>query len=227
VPEGHTLALASRRLQPLVGHQVAEGPLAGASVAAVEARGKHLLIHSDDGRTLHAHLGLHGSVRLRPPGAGRGRHVLRTAAGDAVIRGTVVREVRSARLRLPLGPDALGDFDAAEYLRRIHLVDRPVGEAIMDQRVIAGVGNIVKSEALWETRTDPFALVSSIDGARLQEVAAAAVDMLRAGVDEGGQLPRRVYRRAGRPCPRCGGGIRSAPQGEARRTTYWCPACVS
>jgi endonuclease-8 len=227
VPEGHTLALASLRLQPLVGHQVAEGPLAGASVAAVEARGKHLLIHSDDGRTLHAHLGLHGSVRLHPPGTGRGRHVLRTDAGDAVIRGTLVRELRSARVRLPLGPDALGDFDTGEYLRRIRLVDRPIGEAIMDQRVIAGVGNIVKSETLWQTRTDPFAPVASFDDARLEAVADAAVAMLRTGVDEGGRLPRRIYRRTGRPCPRCGTQIRSAPQGEARRTTYWCPRCVS
>lgn len=227
MPEGHTLALASRRLQPLVGHQVAEGPLSGSSVAAVEARGKNLLIHSDDGRTLHAHLGLHGSVRLHPPGTGRGRHVLRTAAGDAVIRGTIVREMRSSRLRLPLGPDALGDFDAAEYLRRIRLVDRPVGEAIMDQRVIAGVGNIVKSETLWETRTDPFALVSTLADRQLLVVAEAAVAMLQQGVARGGQLPRRIYRRAGRPCPRCGAAIRSAPQGEARRTTYWCPACVS
>jgi endonuclease-8 len=227
VPEGHTLALASRRLQPLVGHLVAEGPLAGASVAAVEARGKHLLIHSDDGRTLHAHLGLHGSVRLHPPGTGRGRHVLRTPAGDAVIRGTLVRELRSALLRLPVGPDALKDFDVAEYLRRIRLVDRPIGEAIMDQRVIAGVGNIVKSEVLWETQTDPFALVSTIDDERLGAVADAAAAMLRAGVEQGGRLPRRIYRRAGRPCPRCGTQVKSAPQGEALRTTYWCAACVS
>jgi endonuclease VIII len=215
------------RLQPLVGQEVAAGPLAGASVKAVEARGKHLLIHSDDGRTLHAHLGLHGSVRLRPAGTGRGRHVLRTAAGDAVIRGTVVREMRTARVRLPIGPDALRDFDSAEYLRRIRLVDRPIGEAIMDQRVLAGVGNIVKSEALWETHTDPFASVATLDDPRLLAVADAAVAILRAGLDSGGQLPRRIYRRAGRPCPRCGGPIRSAPQGEARRTTYWCPACVS
>jgi endonuclease VIII len=210
-----------------VGHRVDEGPLAGASVTAVEARGKHLLIHSDDGRTLHAHLGLHGSVRLRPPGTGRGRHVIRTGAGDAVIRGTVVRELRSALLRLPLGPDALGDFDMVEYLRRIRLVERPVGEAVMDQRVIAGVGNIVKSEVLWQTRTDPFAPVSALSDERLRQIAEAAIAMLREGVDRGGQLPRQVYRRAGRPCPRCGGELRSAPQGEARRTTYWCPACVS
>jgi endonuclease VIII len=225
VPEGHTLELASRRLRPLVGETVSDGPLSGATVVEVEARGKHLLVHGDDGRSLHAHLGMHGSVRLTAPGAGRGRHVLRTAAGDAVIRGTVVRVVASARLRLALGPDLLGEFDMDEYLRRVRLVDRPVGEAVLDQRVVAGIGNIVKSEALWECRIDPFALVSSLDDDRLLGLARVAARMLRDGVSAGGRLPARVYRASGRPCPRCASPIRSAAQGEQRRTTWWCPAC--
>jgi endonuclease VIII len=225
VPEGHTLELASRRLRPLVGETVSDGPLSGATVVEVEARGKHLLVHGDDGRSLHAHLGMHGSVRLTAPGAGHGRHVLRTAAGDAVIRGTVVRVVASARLRLALGPDLLGEFDMDEYLRRVRLVDRPVGEAVLDQRVVAGIGNIVKSEALWECRIDPFAAVASIADDRLRALADAAGRILRDGVAAGGSLPRRVYRRAGRPCPRCRTPILSAAQGEQRRTSYWCPAC--
>jgi endonuclease-8 len=225
VPEGHSLELASRRLRPLVGLTVREGPLVGATVVAVEARGKHLLVHADDGRSLHAHLGMHGGVRLTPPGAGRGRHVLRTDAGDAVIRGTIVRVVPSARLRLALGPDLLREFDLELFLRLVRLIDRPIGEAVMDQRVIAGIGNIVKSEALWECRIDPFAAVSALDDDRLAGLAAVAGRMLRQGVASGGALPRRIYRRAGRPCPRCGSRIRSAQQGEQRRTSYWCPAC--
>jgi endonuclease VIII len=225
VPEGHTLELASQRLSPLVGATVREGPLQGATVVAVEARGKHLLVHADDGRSLHAHLGMHGRVRLTAPGQGRGRHVLRTDAGDAVIRGTVVRVVPSARLRLPIGPDPLKEFDLDRFLRRVRLIDRPVGEAVLDQRVIAGVGNIVKSEALWECRIDPFAAVSELDDARLTELAVVAGRILREGVASGGALPHRVYRRAGRPCPRCRSPIRSAPQGEQRRTSYWCPPC--
>ena len=223
MPEGHSLELASRRLRPLVGQPVSEGLLSGATVVAVEARGKHLLVHADDGRSLDAHLGLHGSVRLRRPGEGRGRHLLRTAAGDAVIQGRV-RVVPSARLRLALGPDLLKDFDGGEYLRRVRLVDRPVGEAVMDQRVLAGIGNVVKSEALWECRVDPFAAVSSLPDRRLLELAEAARHMLEQGVARG-QLPRRVYRTAGRPCPRCGTPITSARQGEQRRTSYWCPEC--
>jgi endonuclease-8 len=225
VPEGHTLELASRRLRPLVGATVRDGPLGGATVIAVEARGKHLLVHADDGRSLHAHLGMHGGVRLVAPGQGRGRHVLRTEAGDAVIRGMLVRVVTTARLRLALGPDALHEPDQREFLRRVRLVDRAIGEAVMDQRVIAGIGNIVKSEALWECRIDPFAAVADLDDVRLAELALIAARILGEGVAAGGRLPGRVYRRAGRPCPRCQTAIRSSPQGEQRRTSYWCPAC--
>ena len=190
----------------------------------MEARGKHLLVHADDGRSLDAHLGLHGSVRLRRPGEGRGRHLLRTAAGDAVIRGRV-RVVPSARLRLALGPDLLKEFDADEFLRRVRLVDRPVGEAVMDQRVLAGIGNVVKSEALWECRIDPFAAVSSLPDRRLLELAEVGPPHARAGRRPAGSCrgastapPAAPARAAARPS-------RSAPQGEQRRTSYWCPEC--
>ena len=142
-----------------------------------------------------------------------------------VIRGTVVRVLPSSRIRLALGPDLLRDFDMDEYLRRIRIVDRPVGEAIMDQRVVAGIGNVVKSEALWECRIDPFRPVSALDDDRLRAVADVSRRILRQGVAAGGRLPRRIYRRAGRPCPRCGAPIASAAQGEQRRTSYWCQAC--
>jgi endonuclease-8 len=207
--------LAARRLEPLVSQVVDEGPLAGERIVAVEARGKHLLIRSDERRVLDVHLGMHGSVRL----------VLRTAAGDAVIRASRVRISSESRLRLALGPDLLGDFDGEDFLRRIRLVDRPLGEALLDQRVCAGIGNIVKSEALWRRRTDPFAPVSSFADDALLLVADAAAVILREGVERRGRLPSQVYRRTGRPCPRCGTPIRSMPQGEHRRTTYWCPSC--
>jgi endonuclease-8 len=226
VPEGHSLRLAAERLAPLVDAPVRAGALAGARVEAVEARGKHLLVHGDDGRTLHVHLGMHGAVRLRDRGTATGRHVLSTDAGDAVFLHPARYEVRRRRLlRLALGPDLLGDFDAREYLRRIRLVDRPVGEAIMDQRVVAGIGNVVKSEALWALRIDPWAPVSSLSDRRLLELAAASRRVLRAGVAARGRLPRRIYRRPGRRCPRCGTPIRSRPQGVQARTTYWCPRC--
>jgi endonuclease-8 len=228
VPEGQSLALAAQRLRPLVGEEVTEGVLEGSRIAAVESHGKQLLIRSDDGRTLRVHLGMHGAVRLRPPGAGQGRHVLRTAAGDAVIHHPTRYAVqRTALVRLRSGPDLLGDFAADEYLRRARLIDRPVGEMVMDQRVLAGIGNIVKSETLWRARIDPFARVSELDDETLLEIARVATEVLREGVAARGPLPRSIYKQSGRPCPRCRTPIRMARQGEALRSTYWCPACQS
>jgi endonuclease-8 len=187
-----------------------------------------LLIQSDDGRTLRVHLGMHGTVRLRPPGMGRGRHVLRTAAGDAVIHHPTRYAVqRSSLLRMKSGPDLLGDFDEAEYLRRARLIDRPVGEMVMDQRVLAGIGNIVKSETLWRTRINPHAPVSSLEDERLLEISTVAAGVLREGVAARGPLPRSIYKQSGRPCPRCRTPIRMVRQGEALRSTYWCPQCQS
>ena len=126
--------------------------------------------------------------------------------------------------QLALGPDLLhGRFDAAEYLRRARAVDRPIGELLLDQRVLAGIGNIVKSETLWERRQDPFQAVSSISDRRLLELAATARRQLRQGVT--GRLPANVYRRTGRPCPRCRAPIRSTAQGDHARRTYYCPEC--
>ena len=108
----------------------------------------------------------------------------------------------------------------------MRLVDRPVGEALIDQRVIAGVGNIVKSEALWECRIDPFAAVSALDDGRLLELAEVGRPHAREGVDSGGALPRARLPPRRPPLPALRHGpITSAPQGEQRRTSYWCPAC--
>jgi len=228
VPEGHSLVLVARRIRPVVGQHVTAGPLAGTDVAAVETRGKHLLVHGADGRCLHVHLGMHGRVRLTAAGAGRGPHVLRTAAADVVIAGTSRVEVRRrGDLRLGLGPDLLGQrFDAAAYLRRARRFDRPVAELLLDQRVLAGIGNIVRAEVLWELRQDPFAPAAGLSDRRLLELAVVARRMLRAGVDAGGRLPQRVYRAGGRPCPRCRTVVRSVMQGqEVPRRLYFCPGC--
>jgi endonuclease-8 len=228
MPEGHALVLAARRIRPVVGQHVTAGPLAGTDVAAVETRGKHLLVHGADGRSLHVHLGMNGRVRLAAAGAGRGPHVLRTAAADVVIAGTSRVEVRRrGDLRLGLGPDLLGErFDAAAYLRRARRIDRPVAELLLDQRVLAGIGNIVRAEVLWELRQDPFASAASLSDRRLLELAVVARRMLRAGVAAGGRLPRRIYRTTGRPCPRCRTRIESTMLGiTTPRRLYHCPGC--
>ncbi len=212
----------------MVGQSVTAGPLAGSTLVGVEAAGKNLLIHGDNGRSLRVHLGMHGRVWLAQAGTGRGPAVLRTASADIVISGTLrVAECPSRRAAPPLGPDLLhGTFDTAEYLRRARLVvDRSVGELLLDQRVLAGIGNIVKSEALWERRVHPLRPVASASDRQLLELAAVSRRILRRAVTGGGRLPGRVYRRSGRPCPRCANPIAAIVQGEQRRRTYLCPVC--
>lgn len=229
MPEGHSLELAARRLAPIVGRTVLDGPLAGAQVTAIEARGKHLLIHADDGRSADVHLGMHGRARLLAAGSGPTtpaprRAVMRTSAGDAVLVGTI-RVGRSTRPPA-LAPDLLhGRFDTREYLRRARLIERPIAEMLLDQRVLAGIGNIVRCEALHTEATDPFAPVAALSDRTLLRLAAVSRGLLRAGVDDGGMLATTVYRRVGRPCRRCGGAIASRPVGEQRRRLYWCPGC--
>ncbi len=226
MPEGHSLELVARRLRPVVGARVLAGPLSGAVVTAVEARGKHLIVRADDGRCLDVHLGMHGAVRLRPPGDGRAPVVMATDAGDVAVAGT--RRVRVTRASgLPrLGPEPLrSGFDAAVYLRRARAIDRPVGEMLLDQRVLAGVGNIVRCEALWRRRVWPFAPVADCSDRTLMELAVECRRLLRDGVASGGRLPAVIHRRTGRPCPRCGAAVRAVTMGEHPRRLYWCEGC--
>jgi endonuclease-8 len=226
VPEGHSLELLARRLKPIVGCQVTAGPLCGSRVTAVEARGKHLLVHGDRGRSLTVHLGMNGRVRLTDPGRGWGPAVLRTPACDVVISGTRRIAERSTRRASPaLGPDLLhGRFSAVEYLRRARMLERPLCEALLDQRVLAGIGNIVRCEVLWESGQDPFQAVSGTSDRTLLELAVRARRQLRQGV-RSGRLDSYVHHRAGRPCPRCRRPIESRMQGEQPRMLYWCPGC--
>ena len=101
-----------------------------------------------------------------------------------------------------------------------------MAELLLDQRVLAGIGNIVRAETLWEVRQDPFAPPASLSDRRLLELAVVARRMLRAGVAQHGRLPQRVYGQTGRPCPRCAVPIDSVMQGtEAPRRLYYCPGC--
>ncbi|HJQ73419.1 MAG TPA: hypothetical protein VJ814_00935, partial [Gaiellaceae bacterium] len=128
---------------------------------------------------------------------------------------------------LRLGPDILGEPpDYATMLRRLRseASEREVGEALLDQRLVAGIGNLWKAEALWEARVSPWRSLGDVGEVELRAVLEAAHALMRRSV-EGPRPPRRVYRRPGRPCPRCGGVVRSAPQGDNARTAYWCPGC--
>jgi endonuclease VIII len=256
MPEGDTLFRTAQGLRPyLVGRDIrsarAQGPgpvpqiqrVVGKRVDAVEAQGKNLLIRFDGGLELRTHLRMNGSWHRYRPGErwrrppGRARLVLEVDGAVAVCFDAPVVELfetRAERLHPSLsrlGPDLLSpDFDAAEAHRRLRAPERrsvSISEALLDQRALAGIGNIWRNETLFAVRVDPFTPVQDIDDATLDRLIATARRLLDDSVTmPPGRAPMRVYRRTGRPCPRCGTPIRSAPlSAEIPRTTYWCPAC--
>jgi endonuclease-8 len=256
MPEGDTLFRTAAGLRPyLVGRDVvaarAQGPgpvpqiqrVVGKRVDAVESQGKNLLIRFDGGLELRTHLRMNGSWHRYRPGErwrrppGRARLVLEVDGSVAVCFDAPVVELFETRAEplhpslSQLGPDLLApDFDSAEAHRRLRVPERQavtISEALLDQRALAGIGNIWRNETLFAERVDPFAPVAEVDDATLDRliVTARRLLMQSSGMAPG-RAPTRVYRRTGRPCPRCGTPIRSAPlSGDVPRTTYWCPDC--
>jgi endonuclease-8 len=144
-----------------------------------------------------------------------------------VLWSGAVLELVTSRYSPRLGPDILGEPpDYETMLRRLRAVpqERELGDALLDQRLVAGIGNLWKAEALWEARVSPWRRLDETGDDELLAALAAAHELMRASVT-GARPPRHVYRRKGRACPRCGGVIRSAPQGDNARTAYWCPGC--
>jgi endonuclease-8 len=221
--------------------------IVGSHVEAVEARGKHLLVSFSSGAVLHTHQRMHGSWHLYRAGSRwrRPGHEMRVRidAGDVsavCFASPVVELLTSAEVaRHPvlsrLGPDLLApDFDAAAAKQR--LLSRgsaPIGVALMDQSALAGIGNVYKSEILFLCAVDPFAPLAALDDTALDRVLGTAAVQMRRNLTGGqrrttspqAESPLWVYRRAGRPCRRCGTRIASRRQGDEGRTTYWCPQC--
>ena len=256
MPEGDTLFRTAQGLRPnLVGRDIlaarAQGPgpvpqvqrIVGKRVDAVEAQGKNLLIRFDGGLEIRTHLRMNGSWHRYRPGErwrrppGRARLVLEVDGTVAVCFDAPVVELSETRTEplhpslSRLGPDLLKpEFDVAEAHRRLRAPERAemsISAALLDQRALAGIGNIWRNETLFAERVDPWAPVRELDDATLDRLIATARRLLTqsAGVAPG-RTSTKVYRRAGRPCPRCGTVIRSAPlSGEVPRTTYWCPSC--
>jgi endonuclease-8 len=243
MPEGDSLHRAARRLQVLVGERVAvETPhpqaaaervaerLDGRRLLGVEALGKNLLLSFEGGLVLRSHLRMRGRWEVRPrgsrPRAGRPWLVLRASHHEALLWNGPVLEL-TARATRWLGPDILAeppDFDRmVENLRREH-PSREVGDALLDQRVVAGIGNLWKAESLWRARISPWRHLGDLADEELRLVLAEAARLMRGSL-EGGREERTIYRRAGRPCPRCGTPVRSRGQGDANRTAYWCTSC--
>jgi endonuclease VIII len=243
VPEGDSLHRAARRLQVLVGERVeVETPhpraavkglaerLDGRRLEQVEPAGKNLLLRFEGGLVLRSHLRMNGRWRVERRGAARAGKpwlVLRGAEHEAVLWNGAVLELVGVRGAPRLGPDILGeppDYETMLARARGTPQEREIGAALLDQRLVAGIGNLWKAEALWEVRVSPWRRLEEVDDAELRAVLEAAHELMRTSVD-GPRPPRHVYRRAGRQCPRCGGTVRSAPQGEHARTAYWCPGC--
>jgi endonuclease VIII len=257
MPEGDTILRAARALDArLRGKRITsfESPLprlartelAGRRVDRVEAYGKNLLFRFDDGRALRSHMRMTGSWHLYRPGErwrespGLARAVLATEDAVAVCFNAPVvellspREVDRHKPLARLGPDILSpDFEAAAAVSRLRaLPDRSIGEALIDQSAIAGIGNIYKSETLFLCGADPFARVGAFSESELGGIVAKARALMSASVEATPRTPRpigrarfRVYRKSGEPCRRCGTTIRLRRQGEAARSTYWCPRC--
>lgn len=250
--EGDTILRLARRLgEALAGTKLAvrtpgqrrpaglpTAELDGRRLDRAESRGKHLLLHFEGGLVLHSHLGMRGSWQIYRDGerwrrpARRAWVALRGNGAEAVnFGGSTMRIAREAQLRRDprlagLGPDLLAnDLDVAAAAAGVRIdPTTELGEALLDQRLVAGIGNIFKSEGCFEAGLAPQRRIEFLSDDELIAVLEATRALMLDSVETGRQ-PSRVYRKAGRPCPRCGTTIRSRAQGDAARATYWCPRC--
>ena len=272
MPEGDTIFRAAQTLdRALAGKAVVrfesmfpaltrvheDEPLTGRKVEGVESAGKHLLMRFSDGLVLRTHMRMNGSwhiyragERWRRPRRDM-RVVVATSEFEAVGFNIPVAEFiregdlhRNEALRR-VGPDLLSEsFDAAGAVVRLRArPDGEIADALLDQRVMAGIGNVYKSETLFACRVNPFARTGTLEDAELLRLVETARKFLQLNVT--GSLPsmttytglRRttgrddpkqrlwVYGRARLPCRRCGTAIRVRKQGQDARLTYWCPRC--
>jgi formamidopyrimidine-DNA glycosylase len=255
MPEGDVVWRTARQLDDALTGRVltrsdfrvpryATADLTGRMVTGTQSRGKHLLTRVDGGVTIHTHLRMDGSWRIRPAGGPpprdyRVRLVLANdqwqAVGQLLAMVEVLATKNEPRAVGHLGPDLLGpDWDTAEAVRRLRVQPgRPAGEALLDQRNLAGIGNLYKAEVLFMRGISPWRPVGEI--ADLETLVMLARQLLDDNKERVGQITTGlagrgretwVYGRPGRPCRRCGTQIRSARgNGIEDRVTFWCPRC--
>jgi endonuclease-8 len=252
MPEGDVVWSTARRLhEALAGRaltrsdfrvpRLATADLTGDVVTETVARGKHLLTRTTSGLTVHTHLRMEGTWRVRPATEKvRDSHRIRLllanenwqAIGYQLGVVELIRTSEEAKVTGHLGPDLLGpDWDRDEAVRRLSAEpDRPIGEALLDQRNLAGIGNVYKAEVLFLRGLSPWQPTGDV--ADIGALADLAKRLLEANKERFGHITtgsmRRgeehwVYGRQGRPCRRCGTPIRSA--GQQDRITFWCPSC--
>jgi endonuclease-8 len=256
VPEGDVVWRTARRLHEALTGQVltssdfrvprfATADLSGRVVTGTVSRGKHLLTRVEGGVTLHTHLRMEGSWRVRPATGPvpRSRHIrliLANSTWRAIGYQLGVVEIVHTKAEHTvvghLGPDLLGpDWDAAEAVRRLAADPaRPIGEALLDQRNLAGIGNLYKAEVLFLRGISPWRPAGEVPAMadlvalarRLLDANKERLDQITTGVNRPGQQTW-VYGRGGRACRRCGAQVRVADQGRdaTERVTFWCPNC--
>src|SRR3954468_15176575 len=256
MPEGDTIHRAPRRVgEALVGRQIVsiETPqprhrldrwperLAGRGVRKVDARGKHLFVRFEGDLTLHSHLRMTGRWSVYRPGQRWTRSprrawlVVRTAGHEVVqFEGPVLELMTDSRTRFDLrlaalGPDIVAqDFDEAGFLRRLREDDptRGIGDALLDQRILAGIGNLWKVEGCWLAEIEPWRPIRDVTDEEARRIVAEVQPRMRESARTGMQADYKViYGKTGQPCPRCGTKLRSRGQGDDNRITFWCPGC--
>ena len=240
MPEGDSLHRAAARVGRLVGQRlevVAPHPRGAAVAERIDGRvledvaavGKNLLLTFEGGLVVRSHLRMSGRWVVQRRGAaaaGRPWLVLRGEELEAVLWNGPVLDL-GARTVERLGPDVLAeplDLDGIVARFRAEPPDRELGDALLDQRLVAGIGNVWRAESLWAARLSPWRSARSVSDGELRVLLSWCAEQMRTSA-HGVRVPRRVYRRAGRPCPRCGVPVRSRGQGDANRTVYWCPRC--
>jgi len=251
VAEGDTILRLARRFEvTLVGATVeatAPNPrgkaagierLDGRTLEHAEARGKHLMLGFGD-VSLHSHLGMSGGWHFYKPGARWRRPsssawaVLSGDGWEAVqFSGPTLQVGPTARMRrnpqlTRLGPDILAaEFDPDTVIAAMRVdPSRGLGDALLDQTLVAGIGNIFKSEACFAARIDPWRQVGDLSDEELRGVLTAAREQMLNAVERGDRHRFQIYKRRQTVCPSCRGPVSCRGQGDANRTTYWCPRC--
>jgi endonuclease-8 len=258
MPEGDTIHYAANRIRPVLEGHVPDAiatpharfgkdrwpeRLEGREVESVTAHGKHLFLRFAGDLTIHSHLRMTGAWRVHPEGARWHRAPRRawlviTNNGHDVVQfdGPVLELLTETRRRFDLrlsalGPDIISeDFDERAVLRRLREDDptRGIGDALLDQRTIAGIGNLWKAEGCWLAEVDPWRPTATVSDAEVLRIISELRPRMQESARDGNQVRhRKIYKNTGRACPRCGGRITARGQGDDNRTTYWCPGCQS
>lgn len=262
MPEGDTLYRVAEAVRPVLAGRRVEAAsssdrttvdpidaasLVGHVVTEVDARGKHLMLSLDDDRVVHIHLGMDGSVHVYPLGEpwrkkpssaaialSTSEHTI-VCFSPKVLELVTVTHLRRNGYLQRLGPDLMReDVDLGSALARMRVHNAaPIGEAVMNQTIAAGIGNVYKSETLFAARINPWTRVGELSDEQLLDYLRESHRLMRINRGPGRRVTRFrddggrhwVYGRTGQPCYVCGAPITVRRQGDAGRTTFWCAKC--